>query len=80
MSNITDLLPMYDTFRNTLNGIEVKGRENIERLLGCMSAVDQMEAITLEHINKLNEQKGVEPTDGRQSNIGTDTGNRGKRG
>ena len=79
-SSITDLLPMFDTFRNTLDSIEIKGRENCERMLGCMGAVDRMEAITLEHIEQLNEQKGVEPTNGRQSNIGTDSGKQRKPG
>lgn len=72
------LLPMFDTFENTLDAIEVKGRENHDRMLGCMSAIDQMRSIVLANIEKSNKE-GVEVKDGRPGDIGTDSGNGRKR-
>lgn len=69
------LLPMFDTFENTLDQIEVKGRENHDRILGCMSAIGQMRSIVLANIEKTNKE-GVEAKDGRPGDIGTDSSNK----
>ncbi len=76
--SIEVLLPMFDTMQNTLELIETKGRDNHDRMLGCMSAVDQMRSIVLAYIDQ-SKKEGVEVKDGRQGNIGTDTGNGRKR-
>lgn len=68
------LLPMLDTMRNTLELIEVKGRDNLDRMLGCLSATDQMQSIVLANIQK-SDKEGVEVSDGRPGDIGTDSGN-----
>ena len=57
------LLPMLDTFENTLDLIEVKGRENHDRVLGCMGAIDKMRSIILANIEK-SSKEGVEVKDG----------------
>lgn len=72
------LLPMFDTMQNTLELIETKGRDNHDRMLGCMSAVDQMRSIVLAYIDQ-SKKEGVEVKDGRPGNIGTDSGNGRKR-
>lgn len=41
---------------NTLNGIEVKGRENLNRLLGCMQELESM----IPAVNGLADQPEVE--------------------
>ena len=50
--NIDVLLPMFKDMQNTLELIEVKGRDNHDRILGCMSAVDEMESIVLAYIDQ----------------------------
>lgn len=76
--DINVLLPMFDTFENTLDLIETRGRENHDRILGCMSAVDRMRSIVLAYIEQ-SKKEGVETKDGRPGDIGTDSGNRRKR-
>lgn len=76
--SIEVLLPMFDTMQNTLELIETKGRDNHDRMLGCMSAVDQMRSIVLAYIDQ-SKKEGVEVKDGRPGNIGTDSGNGRKR-
>lgn len=41
---------------NTLNGIEVKGRENLNRLLGCMQELESLIPV----VNGLGSQSEVE--------------------
>ena len=76
--SIEVLLPMFDTMQNTLELIETKGRDNHDRMLGCMSAVDQMRSIVLAYIEQ-SKKEGVEVKDGRPGDIGTDSGNGRKR-
>lgn len=76
--SIEVLLPMFDTMQNTLELIETKGRDNHDRMLGCMSAVDEMKAIVLAYIDQ-SKKEGVEVKDGRPGDIGTDSGNGRKR-
>ena len=76
--SIEVLLPMFDTMQNTLELIETKGRDNHDRMLGCMSAIDQMRSIVLAYIDQ-SKKEGVEVKDGRPGNIGTDSGNGRKR-
>ena len=76
--SIEVLLPMFDTMQNTLELIETKGRDNHDRMLGCMSAVDQMRSIVLAYIDQ-SKKEGVEVKDGRPGSIGTDSGNGRKR-
>ena len=76
--SIEVLLPMFDTMQNTLELIETKGRDNCDRMLGCMSAVDQMRSIVLAYIDQ-SKKEGVEVKDGRPGDIGTDSGNGRKR-
>ena len=72
--SIEVLLPMFDTMQNTLELIETKGRDNHDRMLGCMSAVDQMRSTVLAYIDQ-SKKEGVEVKDGRPGDIGTDSGN-----
>ena len=76
--SIEVLLPMFDTMQNTLELIETKGRDNHDRMLGCMSAVDQMRSIVLAYIDQ-SKKEGVEVKDGRPGDIRTDSGNGRKR-
>ena len=76
--SIEVLLPMFDTMQNTLELIETKGRDNHDRMRGCMSAVDQMRSIVLAYIDQ-SKKEGVEVKDGRPGDIGTDSGNGRKR-
>ena len=60
-----DILRFLDILENTLNSIDVKGRDNLNRMVGCLMAIDKMrEAMRKE-----------ETANGRQSDIGTDGGN-----
>ena len=74
-TNIEILLPMFETLQNTLDLVEVKGRDNHDRILGCMRAIDQMRSVVLMNIEKTNKE-GVEVDNGRSGNIGTDSGNK----
>lgn len=37
-----DIISKLNAVLNTLDGVEVKGRENLDRLLGCMQTVDDV--------------------------------------
>lgn len=57
-----------NTLENTLEQIDVKGRENHDYLVGCFIAIDKArEALAMEQQMKQN--KGGED-DGRQADIG----------
>ena len=58
-----DIIQFLDTLANTLEQIEVKGRENHNRLMGCFIAIDQM---------KYAISKKDGEGDGRQVDIPTD--------
>ena len=68
-----------DALENTLDSIEVKGKENVERLLGCLNAIDDMRN-SLYRSMEQEVAKKTEPVNGgdevgRQSDIGADTSN-----
>ncbi len=56
-----DILSFLNTLENTLCNLEVRGRDNIDRLMGCFIAIDNMKQAIL--------KDGEE--NGRQSDIGT---------
>lgn len=37
-----DIISKLNAVQNTLDGVEVKGRENLDRLLGCMQTIDEV--------------------------------------
>lgn len=37
-----DIISKLNAVLNTLDGVEVKGRENLDRLLGCMQTIDDV--------------------------------------
>ena len=43
---------------NTLDGIEVKGKENMDRLLGCINALESM--LKVEEIQQHNKSDVIE--------------------
>ena len=69
------LLDFLNTLENTLESIEVKGKHNIDAMAGCFMAIEQMRdsfcAMAQKELMKPNGGEEV----GRQSDIGTDTGN-----
>ena len=74
--DIAILLPMFATMENTLELISTRGRDDHDRMLGCMKAVDEMKSIVLAYIGQSeSEKEGVEVNDGRPGDIGTDSGN-----
>lgn len=46
------ILEAIQTIRNTLGTIEVKGRDNLDRLLACIVLVEKMEAALTETIKE----------------------------
>lgn len=70
------LYAMLDTLTNTFEEIDVKGRKNVNLMLGCMGAVDEMKLMILESIKS--EKEGTEVEDGGSGDIGTASGNDGK--
>lgn len=84
------ILAMLDTLQNTLGLIEVKGFDNIDRMLGSMRAVNDIKSLLLAHISSEQEEttseteesntEGVDEENGRPGDIGTDSGNGRKRG
>ena len=55
------LYAMLDTLTNTFEEIDVKGRKNVNLMLGCMGAVDEMKLMILESIKS--EKEGTEDDD-----------------
>lgn len=37
-----DIISKLNAVQNTLEGVEVKGRENLDRVLGCMQTIDEV--------------------------------------
>ena len=70
------LYAMLATLSTTFEEIEVMGRNNVNLMIGCMGAVDQMKYMILEA--KKSEKEGNEVEDGRSGDIGTDSGNDSK--
>lgn len=70
------LYAMLDTLTNTFEEIDVKGRKNVNLMLGCMGAVDEMKLMILESIKS--EKEGTEVEDGGSGDIGTASGNDSK--
>lgn len=49
----SEIVAKLATVHNTMNGIEVKGKENMSRLLGCMSLLETL----INAVEKLNVQE-----------------------
>lgn len=62
-----DFLTFLNKLETTLNKVRVSGREDLSRILGTLQAIDEMRD-SLEKVVKEN---------GRQADIGTDSGNNG---
>lgn len=62
------LLNMLDALENTLDSVEVKGYDNMDKIMGCVNVVRQMKGI-LEEMQQKQDQQGDE-VDGRQTDIG----------
>lgn len=60
-----DFIQFLDTLELTLDEIEVHGKSNLIKMLGSMQAIDKM---------RIQIEEGGE-VDGRQTDIGTDSGN-----
>ena len=60
-----DFIQFLDTLELTLDEIEVHGKSNLIKMLGSMQAIDKMR-IQIEEGGEVN---------GRQTDIGTDSGN-----
>lgn len=60
-----DFIQFLDTLELTLDEIEVHGKSNLIKMLGSMQAIDKM---------RIQIKEGGE-VDGRQTDIGTDSGN-----
>ena len=69
-----NFLQFLNTLENTLENISIRGRDDLERVGGICAAIDQMRHSIL---NPHKKEGGEE--DGRQSDIGTDSGNDSKR-
>lgn len=46
------ILEAIQTIRNTLGTIEVKGRDNLDRLLACIVLAEKLEAVIAETIKE----------------------------
>lgn len=65
-----DFLGFLNRMEITLNDIEVKGRDNIDKLYACMLAIDQMrQAIAMSANDNTAPNKDGEEQDGRQADI-----------
>lgn len=60
-----DIIQFLDTLELTLEEIEVHGKSNMIKMLGCMQAIDKMRT-QMAHGGEMN---------GRQTDIGTESGN-----
>lgn len=60
-----DFMEFLNVLENTLEKIEVRGRANINRMMGCFQAIDRQRAYVAQ---------GGE-VDGRQTDIGVDPSN-----
>lgn len=60
-----DFIQFLDTLELTLDEIEVHGKSNLIKMLGSMQAIDKM---------RIQIKEGGE-VNGRQTDIGTDSGN-----
>lgn len=68
-----DILGFLNRMEFTLNDIEVKGRDNLDKLYACMLAIDQMRqeiAMSANAENNTAPNKDGEEQDGRQADIG----------
>ena len=61
-----NLFVFLNKLENTLNDIDVKGKENISKLMGCFLAIEELRQAILS-------TKDGEKEDGGQVNTGTDT-------
>lgn len=69
-----NIIGMLDQLANSLGQIEIKGRENIDIMLGCMIAIDQIKAVFTEFMQPTEEaveKPEVGEEDGRQTDIVT---------
>ena len=68
-------LDFLNTLENTLDGIDVHGKENVNKLNACFFAIDDMRESILSSIkSELKKPDGGEDN-GRQADIGTDSSN-----
>ena len=63
-----DILKFLNTLENTLENITVNGRKNLDRLMGCFIAIDEMRSAIMSEQNANNQEDGDE--DGRQVDNG----------
>ena len=43
-----DVIKHINAIQNTLDGVQVSGRENWDRLLGCVQALDELKEFLME--------------------------------
>lgn len=71
-------LEFLNVMENTLNTIEVKGRQNINSLYACLNAIDEMRSSIVASMREEMAKKQDVPVGGdevgRQSDIGTESG------
>jgi len=77
-----NIIGMLDQLANSLEQIEIKGRDNIDIMLGCMIAIDKIKSVISEYMQPTKETvekpEVGEDEDGRQTDIGINTSNTDK--
>lgn len=72
-----NIIAMLDQLANSLGQIEIKGRDNIDIMLGCMIAIDRIKSVISEYMQPTKEAvekpEVGEDEDGRQTDIGINT-------
>ena len=71
-----NIIGMLDQLANSLEQIEIKGRDNIDIMLGCMIAIDKIKSVISEYMQPTKEaveKPKVGEDDGRQTDIGVNT-------
>ena len=67
-----DFLTFLNTMRNSLNQIEVKGKENLDTLFSCILATESM-IDSIKNMANKEIDDGGELADGRRSDNSTDS-------
>ena len=64
---MSEMIAILNTLSHTLGQIRVSGRDDLDRMLGCLLAIDRLKEMV--------KQQGDDDVNGRQVNIGTECGN-----
>ena len=73
-----DFLDFLNGLERTLNQIEIKGKQNMDYMLGCFVNIDKARESYINLIKSKNQPIEDGEKDGRQTDIGTDSSDSNK--